>query len=99
MKDDQSRPRRVVIQSDQAGTATATEPLVASAPEKALERMVSRLQRYRDVHLQWAAHLTHCAGCPDCAKDVVEQVGNIEKHRSDAAFYEEVILMLRALTQ
>jgi hypothetical protein len=60
--------------------------------------IVTRLRSYRVVHQQWVVHLEHCAGCPDCAANVVDQVGDVDKHRGDAAFYDEVIALITKIS-
>jgi hypothetical protein len=44
----------------------------------------------REIHQQWIDHLEHCAGCADCAAQVVAQVGDLAKHRADVEFYDQL---------
>lgn len=49
----------------------------------------------RDIHQRWIEHLEHCAGCEDCAANVVKQVGDVATHRKHVAFYDRMAAALQ----
>lgn len=65
--------------------------------QREISDVLNSLQRNRDIHLQWVNHLEHCASCPDCASNVVAQVGDLETHRGHIVRYDRVIALIYSL--
>ena len=59
--------------------------------------LVDGLREHRRIHQLWVEHLKHCAGCPDCAKEIAPQVGTLETHIEHVAFYDSAIAEVESL--